>query len=134
MSTKIGNKTSSRRRTMKLRYRICFCRIQARSELFFYRPWQTFSLARLVRLSHGLTDIPCLNRGTAFSAIVSMLLMRHERQSKVVTSRPPPRRTAKCMDLESRSLLAHADEEAFTMSAGRKEMTKVFLQLARKRT
>jgi hypothetical protein len=35
-----------------------------------------------VRLSNALTDVFCLKRGTTFSTIPSMLLMRHERNAK----------------------------------------------------
>jgi hypothetical protein len=35
---------------------------------------------RLARLLAALIDVICLNRGTTFATVLSMLLMRHERQ------------------------------------------------------
>jgi len=36
----------------------------------------------LVRLSTALIDVICLKRGTTFATVLSMLLMRHERQTQ----------------------------------------------------
>jgi hypothetical protein len=40
----------------------------------------------LVRLSTALIDVICLNRGTTFATVLSMLLMRHERQGNAATA------------------------------------------------
>jgi hypothetical protein len=69
--------------------------------------------------------ILCPNRGTTVSAALSMLLMRHERQSNVVTSRAfastdrkmHVSRTEACRHMPtreaSRSALARKDDESF---------------------
>jgi hypothetical protein len=54
-----------------------------------------------VRLSTALIDVICLKRGTTFSTVLSMLLMRHERQSSVATgvfeeSGRPRRQPSRC--------------------------------------
>jgi hypothetical protein len=38
-----------------------------------------------VRLSTALIEVICLNRGTTFATVLSMLLMRHERQRNAAT-------------------------------------------------
>jgi hypothetical protein len=56
---------------------------------------ETFSLARLVGPSRGLSGSFCLNRGTTFSAALSMLLLRYERQGNFRSRLQGVRRTEK---------------------------------------
>ena len=44
---------------------------------------------RLARLSAALIDVICLNRGTTLAIVLSMLLMRHERQRKAAAGLAP---------------------------------------------
>jgi len=51
---------------------------------------------RLVRLSTALIEFICLNRGTTFATVLSMLLMRHERQRNAVNGHLEESRRPAC--------------------------------------